>query len=281
MKNLTTWILVAIASPLFGQMEQLNPGLEALEGPQLGERILGIASNDSPLASDFEYIARETLKLGQAGRAQGQDIEKSAIHDAIDAVTAGESIEPNHTDWLTLRNELEALLEPPPEQENQDQNQQDQQDQDQENQDQNEQNQDQNQQSDNQDSQNQDQNQNQQDSQQNSSDQNQDQESQQQQESEQEQQESEQQEGEQNEEEQSSAQQEQQNQEEETQEIGGTKLDENQELTPEEVRILQMMEELSEKDRGGLMRYLMMQAERENEGEEIEGAPDNKQTKDW
>lgn len=92
-------------------------------GPTLGEVIGSIAEKEIREPSDYEQLAQMTLQLGQSALQQGQRIPDPSIWDGIHAVEAGQSINPLQTDWDTLRQELEKLLEKPPEDQQQDQNQ--------------------------------------------------------------------------------------------------------------------------------------------------------------
>ena len=95
-------------------------------GPTLGEVIASIAEKEAHGPSDYEQFAQMTLQLGQSAMQQGQGIPDPSIWDGIHAVDAGHSINPLQTDWVMLREELEKLLEKPPEEQQQNQENQDQ-----------------------------------------------------------------------------------------------------------------------------------------------------------
>ena len=95
-------------------------------GPTLGEVIASIAEKKAHEPSDYEQFAQLTLQLGQSAMQQGQGIPDPSIWDGIHAVDAGHSINPLQTDWVMLREELEKLLEKPPEEQQQNQENQDQ-----------------------------------------------------------------------------------------------------------------------------------------------------------
>jgi len=136
-------LLPVLASPLLCAQSPATPFDASLvspetapEGPTLGEMIGSIAEKDSREAADFEQLAQMTLQLGQSALQQGQRIPDTSIWDGIHAVESGRAINPLRADWDTLRQELEKLLEEPPQDEQQqDQNQENQ---DQENQEQSE-----------------------------------------------------------------------------------------------------------------------------------------------
>ena len=139
----TILISLALAFGLFGQIPAppQNPPtatpLAEETGPTLGEVIASIAEKEAHAPSDYEQFAQMTLQLGQSAMQQGQRIPDPSIWDGIHAVDAGHSINPLQTDWITLREELEKLLEKPPEEQQEDQENQDQ-DQSEDSEDQNE-----------------------------------------------------------------------------------------------------------------------------------------------
>ena len=125
-------ISLALAFGLFGQipappqnLPTANPPAEET-GPTLGEVIASIAEKEAHEPSDYEQFAQMTLQLGQSAMQQGQRIPDPSIWDGIHAVEAGHSINPLQTDWVLLREELEKLLEKPPEEQQQNQENQDQ-----------------------------------------------------------------------------------------------------------------------------------------------------------
>ncbi len=95
-------------------------------GPTLGEVIASIAEKEAHDPTDYQQFAQLTLQLGQSALQQGQRIPDPSIWDGIHAVDAGHSINPLQTDWAMLREELEKLLEEPPEDQQQNQENQDQ-----------------------------------------------------------------------------------------------------------------------------------------------------------
>jgi len=126
------------------------------------ETITRLAADASPSARDWRELADRTLVYGTGARMNQQPVEQGAVHDALAAVDRGEAADPKLTDWKKLRADLQALLDTPPQeqqqqpqdqkqdeqqkQEKQDQSQQQQQDQSSQSQDQQQQNQQQQQQ---------------------------------------------------------------------------------------------------------------------------------------
>ena len=113
-----------VASPSQNTPAVTPPAEES--GPTLGEVIASIAEKEAHEPSDYEQFAQMTLQLGQSAIQQGQGIPDPSIWDGIHAVDAGHSINPLQTDWVMLREELEKLLEKPPEEQQQNQENQDQ-----------------------------------------------------------------------------------------------------------------------------------------------------------
>jgi len=98
----------------------------SFEGP-LNSLIAQLATQPDIAAQEFAALAQETLTYGQQVLGAGEKPAVGAIHDALDGVDAGESLDPTAADWPQLRADLEKLLEesqePPPEdqeQENED-----------------------------------------------------------------------------------------------------------------------------------------------------------------
>jgi len=93
-------------------------------------------------ADDFAQLAEETISYGHRVLGSGQKPTLGVLYDGLDAVDAGELLDPAAADWPALRAALEELInqaeEPPPDQQPQ-QNDEQQDDHEQENQDQQEQ----------------------------------------------------------------------------------------------------------------------------------------------
>lgn len=131
-----TTILALSSFPLGAQTSPEMPDMAALNDAY-GKVVSEYANLETLHAADYEDFARQTLALGQMSKQTGQPVVESSVYDALLASELGQKANPLSTDWETLRNELNALLEPPPEQ---DQEQQDQENQDQEQNQENEQN---------------------------------------------------------------------------------------------------------------------------------------------
>jgi len=106
-----------------------------------------LSTSAQPTARDWAELSRETVTWGSKLQSGQQPVPAGPIRDALTAVELGRKLDPKTADWPKLREELEALLKKPDEQEQKnDQNEKkdQEQQQDQQNQKQNEQNQDQN-----------------------------------------------------------------------------------------------------------------------------------------
>ena len=105
--------------------------------PELPVReVIGrLAGQPQVSATDYAELANETITYGLRQKSTGQELERSAIYDALDAVDAGEALDQAAADWPALRAQLNQLLQD-------DEQQQDQQDQDQQNDQQDQQNKD-------------------------------------------------------------------------------------------------------------------------------------------
>lgn len=102
-----------------------------------------LADKSALAAKDCADLAQTTITYGQRVKSGQQRPPEGVISDALAAVDLGEKADAKAADWPRLRQELEQLLEKPPEEKKQDQKQDEQQKQDQKNQPQNQQNQDQ------------------------------------------------------------------------------------------------------------------------------------------
>lgn len=251
-------------------------------GPTLGEVIGSIAEKDNRNSSDYDQLAQMTLQLGQSAMQQGQRIPDPSIWDGIHAVDAGQAINPLQTDWDTLRQELEKLLEKPPEDEQQDQNQENQ---DQENQDQSENSEDQNESGDQNSESDQDGEESESQEQENSDEQSGEDQQSQENQSEENQSQTGNEEGEQQQQQQSETlgdmnepeetpQLDQKPKEEQTQ-VGGTE----QQPPPRSAKqamTLQQLEQLKQQDKPGALHMMLQNAERDENA-----PPPQKQKKDW
>lgn len=125
--------LFVIARPL--RAAETAPATPALT------KIVGRLSGRSDVSGrDWAEFAGETVRWGQNLQSTQQPVPAGPVNDALQAVKLGSAAEPKTADWPKLRQDLEALLQKPPEdqkkdqQKNQDQKNQDQQDKDQKNQ---------------------------------------------------------------------------------------------------------------------------------------------------
>jgi Ca-activated chloride channel homolog len=90
----------------------------------LNEVIGRLAAKGQISAPEYAEMANATITYGQRMMTAQQPAEAGAIADGLEAVAAGEKLDPRAADWAKLRAELEALK--PPEQPEQDQQQSDQ-----------------------------------------------------------------------------------------------------------------------------------------------------------
>ncbi len=116
-----------------------TPATATPEVSPLGRIVGRLSAASHRTARDWAELARETITWGTGIRSQQQTVPEGPVRDALSAVDLGASLDVATADWPKLREELEALLQPPEEQQQPDQKpppQQDQKDQDQQNQDQ-------------------------------------------------------------------------------------------------------------------------------------------------
>lgn len=111
------------------------------EPPVLAKIVGRLSALDSPQARDWAELGRETVAWGSRLQSEQQAVPPGPVQDALAAVNIGQKQDSKVTDWKKLREELEALLKKPDEEQQQQQNQdqqdqKDQQQQDQQNQDQ-------------------------------------------------------------------------------------------------------------------------------------------------
>jgi len=99
----------------------------------LATTVARLAAKDNVTAKEYAEMASTTVTYGQRVKSAQQPPPESVIRDALQAVTAGEQLDPKAADWPKLRAELEDLLkkEQPPPQDKKDQDKKDQQKQDQ------------------------------------------------------------------------------------------------------------------------------------------------------
>lgn len=109
--------------------------------PPLAKIVGRISEAPQPSARDWAELGRETVTWGSRLQSSQEAVPEGPVRDALAAVELGSKLDPKTADWPKLREELEALLQKPEDQqqkqENEDQQkQQDQQKQDQQKQDQ-------------------------------------------------------------------------------------------------------------------------------------------------
>lgn len=120
----------------------LPPLARAAEPPLLSRIVTRLANAEQRSARDWAEFGRETVTWGTRLQSTQQPVPEGPVRDALAAVEIGSALDPATTDWPKLRKELEALLQTPPDQQqdqqqqNQNQQKQDQQNQDQQKQDQ-------------------------------------------------------------------------------------------------------------------------------------------------
>jgi Ca-activated chloride channel family protein len=119
-------LLFCLIAPLPCSALQAKPGpAPAPDGsPQtpLGHAVQRLSAKPALSAPDCADLARQTVSWGQGLKASGQQVSDGPIRDGLEAVDAGESLDPKAADWPGLRRQLEALRE---KQEKQDQEQKD------------------------------------------------------------------------------------------------------------------------------------------------------------
>ena len=123
----TTIALLLFLSPIIAYSQNYDPqqvGQAQLEQArkQLAEEITSIAENENRQAGDYHSIAETIATIGETSKQQGQAVPAPTVFDGLHAVDLGEELNPLETDWPNLRERLEALLDQPPQQE-EDQNQ--------------------------------------------------------------------------------------------------------------------------------------------------------------
>ena len=99
----------------------------APEQATLGKIVSRLAAADTRTARDWAELGRETATWGSRLQSQKQSVPEGPVRDALAAVSIGSKLDPSVTDWNKLREDLEALLKKPEEEEQkQEQEQQDQ-----------------------------------------------------------------------------------------------------------------------------------------------------------
>jgi len=106
-----------IAQPATGQTPQIQlsptPQPPPSDLPKIVEQL---AAQPALSAADCEKLARETIAHGQGVRQSGQPVKPGIVQDGLAAVDRGEVLDAKAADWPELRSQLQALLQPPPQQ---------------------------------------------------------------------------------------------------------------------------------------------------------------------
>lgn len=96
------------------------------EPPVLTRIVTRLANSDQRSARDWAEFGRETVTWGTRLQSAQQPVPEGPVRDALAAVELGAKADPATTDWSKLRQELEALLKMPEDQQQQQQQQQEQ-----------------------------------------------------------------------------------------------------------------------------------------------------------
>lgn len=90
----------------------------------LGKLVGRLSAAGERSARDWAELARETVTWGSRLQSQQQAIPEGPVRDALSAVELGAKLDAKTADWPKLREELEALLRKPEDQQQQNQDQQ-------------------------------------------------------------------------------------------------------------------------------------------------------------
>ncbi|MDB6128280.1 MAG: von Willebrand factor type, partial [Verrucomicrobia bacterium] len=94
----------------------------------LAKIVTRLSSQDAQTARDWAEFGRETVTWGQHIQSESRPVPPGPVRDALAAVELGSALDPKTADWPKLREELEALLNPPESKKQDQPPQQDQQD---------------------------------------------------------------------------------------------------------------------------------------------------------
>lgn len=115
------------ASPLPGATPAGEAPAAPPEPPLLAKIVGRLAGADAPGARDWAELGRETVSWGGKLQSEQQPVPEGPVRDALTAVDLGAKLDPKAADWPKLREELQALLKKPDDdQQKQDQQQNDQ-----------------------------------------------------------------------------------------------------------------------------------------------------------
>ncbi len=120
-----------------------QPAATPPEPPPLARIVSRLSESPNRTARDWAELGRETVTWGSRLQSSQEAVPEGPVRDALAAVDLGEQLDTKTADWPKLREELEALLTKPEDQQQQQQqqNQDDQQKQDSQKQDQSKQDQ--------------------------------------------------------------------------------------------------------------------------------------------
>jgi Ca-activated chloride channel homolog len=65
-------------------------------------------------ASDYLKVVEVSTRYGEIHRGHGHPLEEGVLEDGLDAVAAGQQLDPNLADWAAASAKLKRLLVPPP-----------------------------------------------------------------------------------------------------------------------------------------------------------------------
>ncbi len=104
-----------------------TPNPEAPPPPALVTMVGRLSNAPTHSARDWAELARETVSWGSKIQEERQAVPEGPVNDALSAVELGARLDTRTADWPKLKKELKALLQKPPEEQNdQNQNQPDQ-----------------------------------------------------------------------------------------------------------------------------------------------------------
>jgi Ca-activated chloride channel family protein len=133
---------LGVAAVSLGKQPPATPQAAAPTPPEpspLAKIVSRLAGAETRTGRDWAELGRETATWGSRLQSEKQPVPEGPVRDALSAVELGSKLEPKATDWAKLREELEALLKKPEDEQQQQQDKPDkndqQQDQDQQKQD--------------------------------------------------------------------------------------------------------------------------------------------------
>ena len=85
---------------------------DALAEP-LVKTVAELSVKVSPTGKDFARMTEATLDFARRKSQAGTGFSQDVVHSGLDAIDAGEKLDPKAAEWSALRKELEAYLNPP------------------------------------------------------------------------------------------------------------------------------------------------------------------------